>query len=154
MLFRQQAGRTLLSRLVRGPPGSRGGGARQRKPNRRRSQPRGDIRGSCPPPLENHRNRPPSPAGRTTVWVLCLLFSARRLAVVLFRRKSMSWRVGAGQGVVPSGRSKDQSNRAETGVVHTIQVEDGQSVKAGDVLVTLDATNPAAERRSIDRRIG
>ena len=34
----------------------------------------------------------------------------------------------------------------ETGVVKEILVEDGQAVRAGDVLVTFDPTAPAAER--------
>ena len=34
----------------------------------------------------------------------------------------------------------------ETGVVRAIRVQDGQSVKAGDVLIELDPTINAAER--------
>jgi hemolysin D len=47
--------------------------------------------------------------------------------------------------IVPSGRTK-VIQPFETGVVRSIRVQDGQAVKAGDVLVELDPTVNAAER--------
>jgi hemolysin D len=47
--------------------------------------------------------------------------------------------------IVPSGRTK-VIQPFETGVVRAIRVQDGQAVKAGDVLVELDPTVNAAER--------
>ncbi len=47
--------------------------------------------------------------------------------------------------IVPSGRTK-VVQPFETGVVRSIRVEDGQAVKAGDVLIELDPTVNAAER--------
>ena len=47
--------------------------------------------------------------------------------------------------IVPSGRTKI-IQPFETGVVRAIRVQDGQAVKAGDVLVELDPTVNAAER--------
>ena len=47
--------------------------------------------------------------------------------------------------IVPSGRTK-VVQPFETGVVRAIQVQDGQAVKAGDVLIELDPTVNAAER--------
>ena len=46
---------------------------------------------------------------------------------------------------MPSGRTK-VVQPFETGVVRFIRVEDGQTVKAGDVLIELDPTVNAAER--------
>ena len=46
---------------------------------------------------------------------------------------------------MPSGRTK-VVQPFETGVVRSIRVEDGQAVKAGDVLIELDPTVNAAER--------
>ena len=46
---------------------------------------------------------------------------------------------------MPSGRTK-VIQPFETGVVRAIHVHDGQTVKAGDVLIELDPTVNAAER--------
>ena len=50
--------------------------------------------------------------------------------------------------VVPSGRVK-LIQPFETGVVRAIHVRDGQSVKAGDVLIELDPTMTEAEEKHI-----
>jgi len=47
--------------------------------------------------------------------------------------------------ILPSGRTK-VVQPFETGVVRSIRVQDGQAVKAGDVLIELDPTVNAAER--------
>src|SRR5262249_9122164 len=47
--------------------------------------------------------------------------------------------------IVPSGRTK-VVQPFETGVVRPIRVQDGQAVKAGDVLIELDPTVNAADR--------
>ncbi|MFZ1064047.1 MAG: HlyD family type I secretion periplasmic adaptor subunit, partial [Pseudolabrys sp.] len=47
--------------------------------------------------------------------------------------------------IVPSGRTK-VIQPFETGVVRSIRVQDGQAVKAGDVLIELDPTVNAADR--------
>jgi hemolysin D len=47
--------------------------------------------------------------------------------------------------IVPSGRTKVIQS-FETGVVRSIRVQDGQAVRAGDVLIELDQTVSAAER--------
>ena len=46
--------------------------------------------------------------------------------------------------IIPSGRTK-VIQPFETGVVRAIHVRDGQSVKAGDVLIELDPTMNEAE---------
>src|SRR3954453_12462063 len=47
--------------------------------------------------------------------------------------------------IVPSGRTK-VIQPFETGVVRSIRVQDGQAVKAGELLIELDPTVNAAER--------
>src|SRR5262252_10791029 len=85
---------------------------------------------------------PPSPIGRTIGATIILLFCA-----------ALAWAwwgtidiVASSTGkIVPSGRSK-VIQPFETGVVRSIRVDDGQAVKAGDVLIELDPTVNAAER--------
>lgn len=50
--------------------------------------------------------------------------------------------------MVPSGRVK-LIQPFETGIIRSIRVQDGQSVKAGDVLIELDPTMTAAEQEHI-----
>ena len=85
---------------------------------------------------------PPSPTGRAIAATLILLFCA-----------ALGWAwwgtidiVASATGkIVPSGRTK-VIQPFETGVVRAIQVQDGQVVKAGDVLIELDPTVNAADR--------
>jgi hemolysin D len=85
---------------------------------------------------------PPSPIGRAIAATLILLFCA-----------SLAWSwwgtidiVASASGkIVPSGRIK-VIQPFETGVVRSIRVQDGQEVKAGDVLIELDPTVNAADR--------
>ena len=85
---------------------------------------------------------PPSPIGRTMVVAIVVLFCAALL---------WSWWgtidiVASATGkIMPSGRTKI-IQPFETGVVRAIRVQDGQAVKAGDVLIELDPTVNAAER--------
>ena len=85
---------------------------------------------------------PPSPIGRTMVVAIIVLFCAALL---------WSWWgtidiVASATGkIMPSGRTKI-IQPFETGVVRAIRVQDGQAVKAGDVLIELDPTVNAAER--------
>jgi hemolysin D len=85
---------------------------------------------------------PPSPVGRsisvTIVAVFCLA-----VAWAIYAHVDI---VASAQGkIVPSGRSK-MIQSLEIGVVRAINVQDGQEVKAGDVLIELDPTINAAER--------
>jgi hemolysin D len=85
---------------------------------------------------------PPSPIGRAIAVTIGLLFCA-----------ALGWSwwgtidiVASATGkIVPSGRTK-VIQPFETGVVRSIRVEDGQAVKAGDILVELDPTVNAADR--------
>ena len=85
---------------------------------------------------------PPSPIGRAIGVSLILLFCAA-LAWAWWGKIDI---VASASGkIVPSGRTK-VIQPFETGVVRSIRVEDGQVVKAGDVLIELDPTVNAAER--------
>ena len=85
---------------------------------------------------------PPSPIGRAIGATIIVLFCV-----------ALAWAwwgtidiVASSTGkIVPSGRTK-LVQPLETGVVRAIWVQDGQAVKAGDVLIELDPTVNAAER--------
>jgi hemolysin D len=84
---------------------------------------------------------PPSPIGRAIgVTVICLFCLA--LAWASFGTVDI---VAAAPGkIIPTGRTK-VIQPFETGVVRAIHVRDGQSVKAGDLLIELDPTISGAE---------
>src|SRR5689334_8299827 len=85
---------------------------------------------------------PPSPIGRATAAVLIALFCA---GLAWSAWGSIDIVASATGKVVSGGRSK-VVQPFETGVVRAIRAQDGQSVKAGDVLIELDPTVNAAER--------
>jgi len=88
---------------------------------------------------------PPSPIGRAIGATIVALFCLA-LAWTAFGHVDV---VASASGkIVPSGRVK-LIQPFETGVVHAIHVRDGQSVKAGDVLIELDPTMTAAEQAHI-----
>src|SRR5262249_29479395 len=85
---------------------------------------------------------PPSPLRRGIAVTVILLFCAA-LAWAAWGTIDI---VAAATGkIVPSGSVKIVQP-FETGVVRAIRVDDGQAVKAGDVLIELDPTVNAAER--------
>jgi hemolysin D len=88
---------------------------------------------------------PPSPTGRaigaTIITLFCLAFAWTCLGKIDI--------VASAPGkIIPTGRTK-VIQPFETGVVRAIHVRDGQSVKAGDVLIELDPTITVAEREHI-----
>ena len=85
---------------------------------------------------------PPSPIGRTIGATIILLFCA---ALAWAWWGTIDIVASATGKIVPSGRTK-VIQPFETGVVRSIRVQDGQAVKAGDVLIELDPTVNAAER--------
>jgi len=85
---------------------------------------------------------PPSPVGRAIAATIILLFCA---ALVWAWWGTIDIVASATGKVVPSGRTK-VVQPFETGVVRSIRVQDGQAVKAGDVLIELDPTVNAADR--------
>ena len=85
---------------------------------------------------------PPSPVGRAITTTIILVFCA---ALVWAWWGTIDIVASAAGKVVPSGRTK-VVQPFETGVVRSIRVQDGQVVKAGDVLIELDPTLNGAER--------
>jgi hemolysin D len=85
---------------------------------------------------------PPSPIGRsiglTVIALFCLTLAWASLGTVDI--------VATAPGkIIPSGRTKI-IQPFESGVVSSIRVRDGQSVKAGEILIELDPTMTEAER--------
>src|SRR5580704_353505 len=85
---------------------------------------------------------PPSPVGRAISVTVISLFC---LALVWAIYAPLDIVASAQGKIVPSGRSK-MIQALEIGVVRAIHVEDGQEVKAGDVLIELDPTINTAEQ--------
>ena len=88
---------------------------------------------------------PPSPVGRAIGTTIIALFC---LALVWAAFGRVDIIASASGKIVPSGRVK-LIQPFETGVVRAIDVHDGQSVKAGDVLIELDPTMTTAEAEHI-----
>jgi hemolysin D len=84
---------------------------------------------------------PPSPTRRVIGATIIALFC---LAVAWASLGTTDIVATAPGKIVPSGRTK-VIQPFDTGVVRTINVHDGQSVKAGDVLIGLDPTMSKAE---------
>ena len=85
---------------------------------------------------------PPSPVGRAIGATIILLFC---VALIWAAAGTIDIVASATGKIVPSGRTK-VIQPFETGVVRSIRVQDGQAVKAGDVLIELDPTVNAADR--------
>ena len=84
---------------------------------------------------------PPSPIGRAIAFTLIAVFSAALAWACIGTVDIVA--VAPGK-IIPSGRTKT-IQPFETGVVRAIHVRDGQSVRAGDVLLELDPTMSGAE---------
>ncbi len=79
---------------------------------------------------------PPSPIGRAILWTILAVFTAG----VLWATFGWIDIVATAQGkIIPSGYSK-VIQPYEAGVIAAIQVQNGQSVRRGDVLIELDPT--------------
>jgi hemolysin D len=88
---------------------------------------------------------PPSPIGRAISWTLIAAFC---IALAWASLGSVDIIASATGKVVSSGRTKTVQP-FEIGVVRAIHVKDGQTVKAGDVLIELDPTISGAELRHL-----
>jgi hemolysin D len=84
---------------------------------------------------------PPSPAGRAIAASIIAVFCIALLWASLSKVDIVTTSTGK---IVPGGRTK-LIQPFETGVVRAIHVRDGQTVKAGDVLVELDPTMTGAD---------
>jgi hemolysin D len=85
---------------------------------------------------------PPRPAGRIIAGITMLFFAVALLWACLGSVDIIATAPGK---IVPTGRTK-VIQPLESGVVHVIHVQDGQKVKAGDVLIEIDTTVSASER--------
>jgi hemolysin D len=92
---------------------------------------------------------PASPMGRAIAGTIALFFVVTLIWACL---GSVDIIATASGKIVPTGRTK-VLQPFETGVVRAIHVQDGQAVKAGDVLVELDATINGAERDRIRKEL-
>ena len=102
------------------------------------------ARGTVPDPLSAEflpavlevQQSPPSPIGRALLWTILAAFTAAGLWTML----GMVDIVATAHGkIIPSGYSKI-IQPYEAAVIASIQVQDGQAVKQGDVLIELDST--------------
>src|SRR5215813_12051274 len=88
---------------------------------------------------------PPSPTGRaigaTIITLFCIAFAWTCLGKIDIVASALG-------KIIPTGRTK-VIQPFETGVVRAIHVRDGQSVKAGQVLIELDPTMNEAERNHL-----
>jgi hemolysin D len=88
---------------------------------------------------------PPSPSARITIWLIIGVF----LFAIVWSSVSKTDVVVVAQGkVIPSGRSK-VIQPLEQGIIRAIHVEEGQSVKKGDVLIELDPTSTGADKEQV-----
>ena len=89
---------------------------------------------------------PPSPAPRVALWLICA-FALLALLWAIFGEVDV---VATAPGkIVPSGHSK-AIQAIETASVKSIWVHDGDAVRAGDLLMELDATAAAADADRIE----
>jgi hemolysin D len=88
---------------------------------------------------------PPSPIGRAIGATIIMVFV---LALAWACLGTVDIVATASGKIIPSGRSK-VIQPFEIGVVRAISVHDGDTVKAGDVLIELDPTINAAEREHL-----
>ncbi len=91
---------------------------------------------------------PPSPTGRLVMWAILLLVVAALTWSYLGHINEVA--VAAGK-VIPSGQVKTIQVKNK-GIVKEINVEEGQQVQEGDVLVLLDPTTTSADYDSLRKR--
>jgi hemolysin D len=92
---------------------------------------------------------PPSPASRAIAGVIMAFF----LVALMWASIGSVDIIATTQGkIVPTGRTKI-IQPLEAGVVRSIHVQDGQSVKAGDVLIEVDSTINESERTRLHEEL-
>ena len=85
---------------------------------------------------------PASPAGRAIAGAIIAFFVLAIIWAVLGWVDIVATAPGR---IMPTGRSK-VIQPLDSGIVHAIHVQNGQTVKAGDLLIELDATESEADR--------
>ena len=91
---------------------------------------------------------PPSPTGRFVMWSVLILIVVALVWSILGHINEVA--VAAGK-VIPSGQIKTVQVKNK-GIVKEINVEEGQFVNEGDVLVVLDPTTTSADYDSLKKR--
>lgn len=94
------------------------------------------------------QEKPPSPAGRSLLWLLLALFCAGLLWAVFGRVDIV---VSAPGRVVPNGQVK-VVQAPEAGTVARIHVREGERVEAGQLLISLDPTFASADDTRLDEK--
>jgi len=89
---------------------------------------------------------PPSPAPRVAIWLISAFALIALIWAILGKVDIVASAVGK---LVPSGRSKP-IQAIETASVKHIAVREGDAVRAGDVLIELDATATTADTDRIE----
>ena len=84
---------------------------------------------------------PPSPIGRALLWTILIAFATGVICLTLVRIDSVTMAHGR---VVSSGDAMP-IHLSEAGVVTAIHVQEGQTVRPGNVLIELDSTRKLAE---------
>lgn len=98
------------------------------------------------PPLLRLQEAAPNPLGRMVLWTLLVLLAALLLWAVLGRLDIVA--VAEGK-LIPESYVKIVQP-AESGIVKDILVREGQSVRAGQVLMRMDTLISEADTKSID----
>ena len=93
------------------------------------------------------RQQPPARIARMVTFSICAMAAT---AMVYASVASMDIVVTAQGRIMPSGRAK-VIQPLEAGVIKSIYVRDGQTIRAGDMLLELDATATAADRDRLQR---
>ena len=91
---------------------------------------------------------PPSPTGRLIMWSILLLVVVALAWSILGHINEVAVATGK---VIPSGQIKTIQVKNK-GIVKEINVQEGQLVKEGDVLVVLDPTTTTADYDSLKKR--
>lgn len=103
--------------------------------------PRGRLEREFLPAALELQDTPPSPLPRALVWLLVAAFAIALAWSILGRIDTVA---SASGKIIPSTRTQ-VIQPIETAAVRRIQVADGQAVRAGDLLVELDATTAGAD---------
>jgi len=92
---------------------------------------------------------PPSPAGRGLLYTICALFVIALSWSVLGKVDLVATAPGK---IIPGGKVK-VIQPLEIGIVSRIDVTEGQTVKAGDLLVEIDPTGSRAEAQRLSQEL-
>ncbi|MFK5893501.1 MAG: HlyD family type I secretion periplasmic adaptor subunit [Pseudomonadota bacterium] len=92
---------------------------------------------------------PPAPLGRLITWLIALFFTITLIWAITGEIDIVSTAQGK---IIPSSHSKI-IQPVEISLVTAIHVREGQSVKTGDVLIELDATETGANQTSSQQQL-